>query len=59
MRLSAAGEDRTLTVAGVVRSVATASAPEGRAHCGIEFDELPPVDRLVLEHHVFQGLLEG
>ena len=59
MRLSAAGEDRTLTVSGSVRSVATASAPEGRAHCGVEFDELSPVDRLVLEHHVFQGLLEG
>jgi c-di-GMP-binding flagellar brake protein YcgR len=58
MRLTAAGEDRTLTVAGVVRSVATASAPAGRAYCGVEFDELPPVDRLVLEHHVFQGLLE-
>lgn len=59
MRLSAAGEERTLTVTGTVRSVATASAPEGRAHCGVEFDELPPVDRLILEHHVFQGLLEG
>jgi c-di-GMP-binding flagellar brake protein YcgR len=59
MRLSAAGEDRTLTVSGSIRSVATASAPEGRAHCGVEFDELTPVDRLVLEHHVFWGLLEG
>jgi c-di-GMP-binding flagellar brake protein YcgR len=58
MRLPAAGDERTLTLAGVVRTVATQAAPPGRAHCGVEFDELPAVDRLVLEHYVFQGLLE-
>jgi c-di-GMP-binding flagellar brake protein YcgR len=58
LRLPAAGDERTLTLAGIVRTVATQAAPPGRAHCGIEFDELAPVDRLVLEHFVFQGLLE-
>lgn len=58
LRLPAAGDERTLALAGVVRTVATQAAPPGRAHCGIEFDELPAVDRLVLEHYVFQGLLE-
>jgi c-di-GMP-binding flagellar brake protein YcgR len=59
LRLPAAGEERTLTIPALVRSVATNSAPPGKAHYGLEFDELPPVDRLVLEHFVFQGLLEA
>lgn len=59
LRLPTVGEERTLTIPSVVRSVATNTAPAGKAHYGLEFDELPPVDRLVLEHFVFQGLLEG
>jgi c-di-GMP-binding flagellar brake protein YcgR len=59
LRLPTIGEERTLSIAAVVRSVATTSAPPDKAHYGLEFDELSPVDRLVVEHFVFQGLLEA
>jgi c-di-GMP-binding flagellar brake protein YcgR len=59
LRLPGAGEERTLAITGTVRTVATQAAPIGKAYCGLEFDEVPAVDRLILEHYVFQGLLEG
>lgn len=59
LRLPAAGEERTLAIPAVVRSVATQGVAAGKAHYGLEFDELPPVDRLILEHYVFHELLES
>ncbi|MFO0028777.1 MAG: flagellar brake protein [Pseudomonadota bacterium] len=59
LRLPAVGEERTLSIPAQVRSLSTSGAPSGSVHYGLEFDELPANDRLVLEHFVFQGLLEA
>ncbi len=59
LRLPAAGDERTLTISSTVRTLSAKAAPVGKLNCGVEFDELPAVDRLILEHYVFQGLLEG
>lgn len=58
LRLPAVGEERMLSLPAVVRSIATQNAAPGKAHYGLEFGELPPADRLILEHYVFQELLD-
>ncbi|WP_373974455.1 flagellar brake protein [Chitinibacter sp. SCUT-21] len=57
LRLPAAGDDHTMTIAATVRNCHI-DPPAVTAQFGIEFDKLPLAERLVLEHFIYHSLLE-
>lgn len=57
MRLPAAGEDHTMIISAKVRNCHI-DPPAITAQYGVEFDPLEPSARLVIEHYIFNCLLE-
>lgn len=59
MRIPAAGESHTLSIRAVIRNIHDPEINPDAHGWGVEFIEVPMAERLILEHYIFQMLLEN
>ncbi|MBE9610368.1 flagellar brake protein [Chitinilyticum piscinae] len=59
LRIPAAGESHTLSVRALIRNIHEAEVSHEGQGYGLEFVELPMAERLILEHYIYQTLLEN